>query len=184
MRAGDRSARLVLRSLLAFFAIARLSKPAGGPEAAMKRILVLVFLFSSVAASAGAQQDHGTDAASKEAAAAYKTKDWAKAATLYEQLGKQMTAPPPRVWLRLGVAKCYLGKYEEALAAFDKAAHSGAGPFSEYGKATVYAALNQPDRAFAFLDKAVQPSRRKRISALAPTPPRTANSISGSANGM
>ena len=150
----------------------------------MKRILVLVFLFSSVAASAGAQQDHGTDAASKEAAAAYKTKDWAKAATLYEQLGKQMTAPPPRVWLRLGVAKCYLGKYEEALAAFDKAAHSGAGPFSEYGKATVYAALNQPDRAFAFLDKAVQPSRRKRISALAPTPPRTANSISGSANGM
>lgn len=119
-------------------------------------IRVLAWLFLASALSTSAQQDPNAGVLSKEANAAYEAKNWERAAKLYEELSKEMTTPPPRVWLRLGVAMRSLGRYEEALAAFEKASHSGAGLFGEYGKATVYVALNQPERAFASLDKAVQ----------------------------
>jgi tetratricopeptide (TPR) repeat protein len=60
------------------------------------------------------------------------------------------------VWLRLGASLRSLGKYEEALAAFDKATQMGAGQFGEYGKAATYAAMKQLDQAFASLGKAMQ----------------------------
>jgi len=119
-------------------------------------IRVLACLFLAVALSTSAQQDSKVDVLSKEANGAYEAKDWERAAKLYEELSKEMTTPPPRVWLRLGAAMRSLGRYEEALAAFEKAGQSGAGPFGEYGKAAVYVALNQPEKAFASLDKAVQ----------------------------
>ena len=122
----------------------------------MIEIRVLACLFLAVALSTSAQQDSKVDVLSKEANGAYEAKDWERAAKLYEELSKEMTTPPPRVWLRLGAAMRSLGRYEEALAAFEKAAQSGAGLFGEYGKAAVYVALNQPEKAFASLDKAVQ----------------------------
>jgi tetratricopeptide (TPR) repeat protein len=99
--------------------------------------------------------DAASDQLAAEASAAYDAKDWAKAATLYEELSKLPDAPP-RVWLRLGVAYRSQGKYDEALAAFDKATEAGAGQFGEYGKAVVYGKLNQPEKAFESLDKAMQ----------------------------
>jgi tetratricopeptide (TPR) repeat protein len=48
------------------------------------------------------------------------------------------------------------GKYDQALAAFDKATQIGAGPFGEYGKGATYAAMKQTDKAFESLDKAMQ----------------------------
>jgi tetratricopeptide (TPR) repeat protein len=122
----------------------------------MIEIRVLACLFLAVALSTSAQQDPSVDVLSKEANAAYEAKNWERAAKLYEELSKEMTTPPPRVWLRLGAAMRSLGRYEEALAAFEKAGQSGAGLFGEYGKAAVYVALNQPEKAFASLDKAVQ----------------------------
>ena len=119
-------------------------------------IRVLAYLFLAMALSTSAQQDPNVDVLSKEANAAYEAKNWERAAKLYEELSKEMTTPPPRVWLRLGAAKRSLGRYEEALAAFEKAGQSGGGLFGEYGKAAVYVALNQPEKAFASLDKAVQ----------------------------
>jgi tetratricopeptide (TPR) repeat protein len=119
-------------------------------------IRVLACLFLAVALSTSAQQDSKVDVLSKEANGAYEAKNWQRAAKLYEELSKEMTTPPPRVWLRLGAAMRSLGRYEEALAAFEKAGQSGAGLFGEYGKAAVYVALNQPEKAFASLDKAVQ----------------------------
>ena len=119
-------------------------------------IRVLACLFLAVALSTSAQQDPNVDVLSKEANAAYEAKNWERAAKLYEELSKEMTTAPPRVWLRLGAAMRSLGRYEEALAAFEKAGQSGAGLFGEYGKAAVYVALNQPEKAFASLDKAVQ----------------------------
>jgi len=119
-------------------------------------IRVLACLFLAVALSTSAQQDSKVDVLSKEANGAYEAKNWERAAKLYEELSKEMTTPPPRVWLRLGAAMRSLGRYEEALAAFEKAGQSGAGLFGEYGKAAVYVALNQPEKAFASLDKAVQ----------------------------
>ena len=122
----------------------------------MIEIRVLACLFLAVALSTSAQQDLSADVLSKEATIAYEAKNWERVAKLYEELSKDMTTPPPRVWLRLGAALRSLGRYEEALAAFEKAGQSGAGLFGEYGKAAVYVALNQPEKAFASLDKAVQ----------------------------
>jgi tetratricopeptide (TPR) repeat protein len=122
----------------------------------MIEIRVLACLFLAVALSTSAQQDLNADVLSKEANTAYEARNWERAAKLYEELSKGMTTPPPRVWLRLGAALRSLGRYEEALAAFEKAGQSGAGLFGEYGKAAVYVALNQPEKAFASLDKAVQ----------------------------
>src|SRR6202035_6125636 len=89
-----------------------------------------------------------------EANIAYEAKDWAKAAQLYKELSKQENAPP-RVWLRLGASLRSLGNYDDSLAAFEKATQAGAGPFGEYGKAAVYAAMKQNEKAFEFLQKAV-----------------------------
>jgi tetratricopeptide (TPR) repeat protein len=125
----------------------------------MKQVRILMFAFAILASSAHAAQkpEAAADASlAAEAGAAYDAKDWAKAAALYEKISKQEPQAPPRVWLRLGAALRSLGKYDEALAAFDKATQAGAGLFGEYGKAAVYAAQKQSEKAFASLEKAVQ----------------------------
>jgi tetratricopeptide (TPR) repeat protein len=60
------------------------------------------------------------------------------------------------VWLRLGASLRSLGKYDDALSAFNKATQAGAGLFGEYGKAAVYGVMKQDEKAFEFLEKAVQ----------------------------
>jgi len=101
------------------------------------------------------QQSSDNDALAAEAGAAYDAKDWAKAAKLYAQLSQSPEAPP-RVWLRLGASERELGRYDDALAAFDKANAAGAALFGEYGEAAVYTAMKQLDKAFEHLEKAVQ----------------------------
>jgi tetratricopeptide (TPR) repeat protein len=118
-------------------------------------VLALSFLPGPGCAWAAKPVDASSDAVAAEASAAYEAKDWARAAKLYTELSKQPDAPP-RVWLRLGTSLRSLGKYDEALAAFDKATEAGGSPLGEYGKATVYGALMQPDKAFASLDQALQ----------------------------
>jgi tetratricopeptide (TPR) repeat protein len=90
-----------------------------------------------------------------EANAAYDAKDWSKAARLYAELS-QSPETPPRVWLRLGASLRELGKYQEALAAFEKANAAGAALFGEYGEAAAYTAMKQLDKAFEHLEKAIQ----------------------------
>ncbi len=97
----------------------------------------------------------GSEAQATEAAAAYDAKDWARAAKLYGELSQSPDAPP-RVWLRLGAALREIGKYPEALAAFEKANAAGAALFGEYGEAAVYMAMKQQDKAIEHLGKAVQ----------------------------
>ena len=90
-----------------------------------------------------------------EAAAKYDSKNWAKSAKLYGELSQSPEAPP-RVWLRLGASLRELGKYADALAAFEKANAAGAALFGEYGEAAVYSAMKQPEKALEHLEKAVQ----------------------------
>ena len=56
----------------------------------------------------------------------------------------------------MGASQRELGRYDEALAAFEKANSAGAALFGEYGEAAVYAAMKQQDKAFEHLEKAVQ----------------------------
>src|SRR5215475_13479819 len=124
------------------------------------RLFPLVLLLISVSANetrgalSVAFADVKTDALAADANSAYEKKDWPKAAQLYGELSKQENAPP-RVWLRLGASLRSLGKYDDALAAFDKANQAGAGLFGEYGKAAVYGALKQNEKAFEHLQNAV-----------------------------
>jgi len=118
-------------------------------------VLVLSLLAGALNARAAMPVDAKTDALAAEAGAAYDAKDWAKAARLYGELSKLPDAPP-RVWLRLGGSLRSLGKYDEALTAFDKATQLGAGLFGEYGKAAVYEAMKRREKAFESLDKAMQ----------------------------
>jgi tetratricopeptide (TPR) repeat protein len=116
---------------------------------------MLAILLVSCAVKTAAQQPSSSNTLAAEAGAAYDAKDWAKAARLYAELSQSPEAPP-RVWLRLGAALRQLGKYEEALAAFEKANAAGAALFGEYGEAAVYTAIKQPEKAFEHLEKAVQ----------------------------
>jgi tetratricopeptide (TPR) repeat protein len=120
------------------------------------RFVILTILLATLFLRApAAQQTSSNDALAAEAAAAYDAKDWAKAARLYAQLA-QSRESPSRVWLRLGVSQRELGRYDDALAAFDKATAAGSAPFGEYGEATVYADRKQRETAFEHLEKAVQ----------------------------
>jgi tetratricopeptide (TPR) repeat protein len=95
------------------------------------------------------------DSRAEEANAAWIAKDWERSAKLYEELSKQKDAPP-RVWLRLGGSLRALGRYEQALSAFEKATGSGAAMFAEYGKAATYVGMKNTEKAFAALDAAVK----------------------------
>jgi tetratricopeptide (TPR) repeat protein len=91
----------------------------------------------------------------EEANAAWVAKDWERSAKLYEKLSNEKDAPP-RVWLRLGASLRALGKYDQALAMFQKATEVGAGPFAEYGKASTYNGMKQTEKAFTALEAAVK----------------------------
>jgi tetratricopeptide (TPR) repeat protein len=101
------------------------------------------------------KNENTTKAAGSICACARVSERGARGAKLYEELSKEKDAPP-RVWLRLGASLRSLGKYGQALAAFDKATQIGAGPFGEYGKGATFAAMQQIDKAFESLDKAMQ----------------------------
>src|SRR5579862_9387582 len=121
--------------------VAAVAGPAVTPTAGATEVV-------SVAARAG-------DGLTERANAAWEAKDWALAARLYEELSKEKDAPP-RVWLRLGASLRGLGKYDQALAAFQKATEINAGPFAEYGKASTYAGMKDTEKAFLALEAAVK----------------------------
>jgi tetratricopeptide (TPR) repeat protein len=120
------------------------------------RFLSLAAALALLGCTAGAApQTSSSNTVAAEAGAAYNAKDWVKAASLYAQLSQSPEAPP-RVWLRLGASLRELGKYQDALGAFEKANAAGAALFGEYGEAAVYTAMKQLDKAFDHLEKAVQ----------------------------
>jgi hypothetical protein len=104
---------------------------------------------------ATAEATDSADSVPEQANAAWVAKDWERSAKLYEELSKEKDAPP-RVWLRLGASLRALEKYDQALAAFQKASEINGGPFAEYGKASTYAGMGQTEKAFTALDAAVK----------------------------
>src|SRR6267154_124652 len=100
------------------------------------RISIAAVLLAVVPFAIRAAQQAANNVA-VEAAAAYESKDWAKSAKLYGELSQSPEAPP-RVWLRLGASLRELGRYPDALAAFEKANASGAALFGEYGEAALH----------------------------------------------
>jgi tetratricopeptide (TPR) repeat protein len=100
---------------------------------------------------------HGQESVADKAAAnsAYDRKQWVKAESLYARITE--TEPGNgRAWYRLGVARHGLGQNPQAIAAFQRALEAGARPsLAEYQIAVCYAAANDQDNAFRFLDRAM-----------------------------
>lgn len=60
-----------------------------------------------------------------------------------------------RAWYLLGMSLHSLGKYEQAIAAFEKNVAISQNPNAMYNAACGYARLNQTDKAFAWLEKSL-----------------------------
>jgi hypothetical protein len=87
------------------------------------------------------------------AEAAYRAKDWAKAAAEYQTITRQ----EPKnglAWYRLATSRHNLGQYEQAIAAFQQALDLGfARAFATYNIAAGYARLGNPAKAAEWIDK-------------------------------
>ncbi len=79
---------------------------------------------------------------------------WAEAATAFETIVK---AEPNngRAWYMLGTARHSLGQYEKAAEAYEKNIPISNNPNAMYNLACAYARLNQKDKAFAWIEKAI-----------------------------
>jgi len=92
-----------------------------------------------------------------EANALYQTQKWAEAAKAYEAITKAEPANG-RAWFRLGYSLQQTGMYEQAAAAFQQASEKLQPPikaFAMYNAGASYAKLNDKDKAFEWLTKAL-----------------------------
>ena len=85
----------------------------------------------------------------------YRLEQWETAAATYRQAFKKGEADP--VWsnFRLGVCYQNLGKDSEAIPVFRKSLENGPLPYPMFSLSVSLAKTNQPDSAFAWLEKAV-----------------------------
>jgi len=114
------------------------------------RITALILL-SFIPAQA---QTNGKTFTPEQADAYYQRKDWQNAEKAYLAL----TGADPknaRAWYRLGISVHSMGRFDEAIAAFQHALSSGNSPFIMYGLACSYARKNDRDAAFDWLTKAL-----------------------------
>jgi tetratricopeptide (TPR) repeat protein len=95
-----------------------------------------------------------TNPAMQEADALYQAQKWAEAAKAYEAITR---AEPSnnRAWSRLGAALQAMGKYEQAIEAYQHSAQAGGNPTTMYNLATAYSKTNNREKAFEWLDKAL-----------------------------
>lgn len=125
-------------------------------------VVVLGGLFLSCSASlAQGQQNNNTTTQSqspsssmKEAEALFQAQKWKDAARAFEAITK---AEPGngRAWLRLGAAHHALGQYEWAAIALLRAVEITKAPVAMYNLSCAYARLNNKDKAFEWLNKAL-----------------------------
>jgi hypothetical protein len=117
-----------------------------------------VFLLGSVTLAVGQQgasvQPQGASPAMSEAEALFQAQKWADARRAFEALTKVEPANG-RAWLRLGGALHALGQYAEAARALERAVEILRGPIAMYNLACAYARLNDKERAFEWLNKAI-----------------------------
>ncbi|HEY8563389.1 MAG TPA: tetratricopeptide repeat protein [Pyrinomonadaceae bacterium] len=123
----------------------------------MKKFLTAILLFVFVGMFADdlhAQQAAAPSPQMKAANELYQQQKFQEAATAYGEVIK--TEPKnARAWYQLAMSLHGLGKYEPAIAAFEKNVEIARNPNAMYNIACGYARLNQPDKAFEWLEKAL-----------------------------
>jgi tetratricopeptide (TPR) repeat protein len=120
-----------------------------------KQFMVLIFGLLLLAASVSAQEVESASAA-EQAAAHYQAEEWAKAARAYERVVEEEPANG-QAWLRLGLSRYNLKKFSEATQALEQADKIGFAPqFGRYWIGVSYAQQGEKDRAFEWLNKAIE----------------------------
>ncbi|MGB8474110.1 MAG: tetratricopeptide repeat protein [Candidatus Acidiferrum sp.] len=116
--------------------------------------IVLILLTAGFAESVRANPQGDQADTTKQANAAYDSKDWQTAARLYRQISE--TEPKnPRTWFRLATALHEIGEQTEAISAYQKALDAGLpAALGEYQLALVYASMKEDEKSFEFLEKA------------------------------
>lgn len=116
--------------------------------------LLLTLVFSLAGSAAGAQTPPANQP-TPEADALFQAQKWEEAAKAYDAVTKQQTTNG-RAWYRLAYALHNLGKYEGAVAAYQKnlALNNNANANAMYNLACAYARLNNQDKAFEWLGRA------------------------------
>jgi hypothetical protein len=84
----------------------------------------------------------------------YKQQKWQEAATAFGEVTKD-EPKNGRAWYLLGMSLHSLGKWEQAIAAFEKNVAIAQNPNSMFNIACGYARLNQADRSFEWLEKSL-----------------------------
>jgi tetratricopeptide (TPR) repeat protein len=116
-------------------------------------LLLLAVLSGSIAAQTAAPRQN-----LQEAEALLRAQKWAEAAAAFEAIA---SAEPTnaRAWYQLGWARHGLGKYEQAIDAFQKSLDLNKGnrraALSMYAVATMYAGLKDKEKAFDWLNRAL-----------------------------
>jgi tetratricopeptide (TPR) repeat protein len=120
----------------------------------MKLKAVWVVFLLIVPLSLTSAQTKTSASAQPAADALFQAQKWAEAAKAYEALAKADPANG-RAWYRLGVSRLSLGEYERAIAAFERAVEIGNRPEPIYGLASAFARMGNKDKAFEWLNKAL-----------------------------
>ena len=115
------------------------------------RLALLVIVLIVAPAFAQGQ----SSAATQEADALFQSRKWADAARAYEAITK-VEATNGRAWYRLGASLHGLGHYAKAVEAYQKALGISQAPLIMYNLACSYARLNDKEKAFEWLSKALQ----------------------------
>lgn len=97
-------------------------------------------------------QEQPVDAAAAEEL--FQHGEWAKAAAAYEQI-TQADPKNGMAWMRLGYSRHMLGRFEPAIAAYEKVEGQRGAPTARYNIACAYARLGRRDPALDALEKAL-----------------------------
>lgn len=117
------------------------------------RPLLLGVLVLLLAQSATGQTGSSTPA-TPEADALFAAQKWNESAPAYEALTK--TNPNNgRAWYRLGYSLHSMGKYDQAVRAFQRSIEIGNNPLVMYNLACAHARLGDRDKAFEWLNKSM-----------------------------
>jgi tetratricopeptide (TPR) repeat protein len=116
--------------------------------------LALFMLALAAVAPSMAQQQGQPSAATQEADALFQAQKWADAARAYEAITKT-EATNGRAWFRLGVSLHSLGRYGQAVEAYQKGLKINPNPVVMYNLACSYAKMNDKEKAFEWLNKAL-----------------------------
>ncbi len=118
----------------------------------MKKFASMFIIFACLADAAAQTTEQSK--AMQEAESLYQAQMWGDAVSAFEAITRSEPSNA-RAWGRLGGALIGMGSYEQAAKALHKAVEIASHPVDMYNLACAYSRLNDRDRAFEWLGKAL-----------------------------